>query len=102
MSAGHTPGPWAFDGSHRIDALQFRVPSPHKIKNDDGTEREFMLGLVALPYGCEPGAVEANARLIAAAPEMLQALRELQANPNDPRAHRSALDAIAKATGGAA
>lgn len=41
----------------------------------------------------------ANARLIAAAPELLAALQELQANPNDPRAHRGALDAIAKAKG---
>ncbi|TDN49206.1 hypothetical protein C7389_11257 [Azoarcus indigens] len=41
----------------------------------------------------------ADARLIAAAPELLNALRELQANPNDPRAHRVAFGAIAKATG---
>lgn len=34
----------------------------------------------------------------AAAPELLAALNRLQANPNDPRAHRQALDAIAKAT----
>ncbi|MBN3839338.1 hypothetical protein [Burkholderia sp. Ac-20349] len=31
------------------------------------------------------------------AAELLIALRELQANPNDPRAHRAALDAIALA-----
>jgi hypothetical protein len=41
---------------------------------------------------------EANAARIAAAPFLLQALRELQANPNDPRAHRTALDAIKEAT----
>ena len=36
--------------------------------------------------------------LIDAAPDMLQALREIQANPNDPRCHRKAMDAINKAT----
>jgi hypothetical protein len=41
---------------------------------------------------------EANMRLWSAAPELLAALRKLQANPNDPRAHRVALDAIALAT----
>ena len=39
-----------------------------------------------------------RAILIASAPDLLAALRELQANPNDPRAHRTALDAIAEAT----
>ena len=40
-----------------------------------------------------------DARLIAAAPELLEALEAIQANPNDPRAHRQALDAIKKARG---
>ncbi|SFB74620.1 hypothetical protein SAMN05216344_102208 [Polaromonas sp. OV174] len=75
----HTPGPWAFDGAGRIDALNFRVPSPHKLKNNDGSERIFMLGLVALPYACGDGTFEANARLIAAAPELLADLREAAA-----------------------
>ena len=43
---------------------------------------------------------EANARLISAAPEILTALEAIQANPNDPSAHRIALDAIAKAKKG--
>ena len=37
---------------------------------------------------------DANARLIAASPLLLAALDRLQANPNDPRAHRQALDAL--------
>lgn len=37
----------------------------------------------------------ANARKIAAAPALHFALATLQANPNDPRAHRIALDALA-------
>ncbi len=33
-------------------------------------------------------------RVMAAAPVLLDALARLQANPNDPRAHRAALDAM--------
>jgi hypothetical protein len=40
-----------------------------------------------------------DANLIAAAPELYDALNNLQANPNDPRAHRAALDALKKARG---
>jgi hypothetical protein len=38
------------------------------------------------------------AALFAAAPALLMALNRLQANPNDPCAHREALDAINLAT----
>jgi hypothetical protein len=41
---------------------------------------------------------EPHATLAAAAPDLFWALNNLQANPNDPRAHRQALDAMAKAT----
>ena len=41
----------------------------------------------------------ANATFIAAAPATHAALVELQANPNDPRAHRTALDAMALTQG---
>lgn len=37
----------------------------------------------------------ADAKLSAAAPALHFALNHLQANPNDPRAHRMALDALA-------
>lgn len=38
-------------------------------------------------------------KLFAASQELLDALEYLQTMPNDPRAHRAALDAIAKAKG---
>ena len=41
--------------------------------------------------------MQAAARLIAEAPRLLLALQVLQANPNDPAAHRMALDAIREA-----
>ncbi|KVQ12028.1 hypothetical protein WJ99_13875 [Burkholderia ubonensis] len=40
--------------------------------------------------------------MAARAAALLIALRELQANPNDPRAHRAALDAITQALDAAA
>lgn len=49
---------------------------------------------VAISYNDETGT---HARLMAAAPDLLAALDRLQSMPNDPRAHRQAFDAIAKA-----
>lgn len=43
--------------------------------------------------------VLANVAIITAAPVLFAALNNLQANPNDPRAHRQALDAIKLARG---
>lgn len=79
-AAKHSPGPWA-EGSHRtvVDANGSVV-------------------CVVWSGPCGIDVADAHQQLIADAPELLQALRELQANPNDMRAHRRALDAIAKAT----
>ncbi len=119
MSGAHTPGPWAFDGISRIDALQFRKPAPDNPK--------YMQGLVALPYSCgetDDGQTNhtANALLMAAAPDLLTslqnmvglaeeaiALREQSQDPDDAEmlpVYRDQLAAaradIAKATGSAA
>lgn len=73
VAAAYTPGPWQFDGESRIDALQFRKPT--QFVDENGVEQTYMLGLVALPYGCGgSGTHQANAHLIAAAPELLEAL----------------------------
>lgn len=90
-AAKHTPGPWAFDGGSRVDALAFRKATT--ITNDDGTERTYMHGLVALPYGCgESGTHEGNARLIAAAPDYYAGATALLAWADE-------LDADARAEG---
>lgn len=72
MTNEHTPGPWAYDGAGRVDAVHFRKPTGNMVDDGSGM-KEYIGGLVALPYSCEAGTMEANARLIAAAPELLAA-----------------------------
>jgi hypothetical protein len=70
----HTPGPWAWDR----DALRPETPDPdvsavHTILRDDGQGRGYL--------GSKPSAtlaeIDADRALIAAAPELLSALRML-------------------------
>ncbi len=89
----HTPGPWSFDGLNRLGS--------YRIKNEKRS--------LADVYGWEIDAKkegEANARLIAAAPDLLEALEDIQmelqvhlAN-NLPNLHRTVCAVIAKAKGG--
>ena len=112
MSAAHTPGPWFWrneylvpnEHSHR--ALGFSV---HEKQN-----REYYATVIATP-GAWGGAAaderQANARLIAAAPELLAALQAVVANSDrlQEAGHRrrgdinklydAAVSALAKATG---
>lgn len=102
----HTLGPWILDSHGHVYAEAEYRPAP--FVDLDGVEHpDFMAGLVALPYGN-------NARLIAAAPDLLEALEEtaddIEAWAREmgwgPRsAARQRLDAIraaiAKAKGGA-
>lgn len=85
----HTPGPWVIDaetGSRRRNA----PPTILMVV----AERGGMPGLIV-----NQGAVEqrdwANARLIAAAPELLKACKQYVAC--DARAHKAIIAAIAKA-----
>lgn len=73
----YTPGPWEFDGRTRIDAVALRKPTGHMVKNDDGTESEWIGGLIALAYSCGGGDHAANSRLIADAPTLLDVLRQI-------------------------
>jgi hypothetical protein len=83
MNTLHTPGPWTLNParSTRVDLID--------------NAKGHAIGEIVWVDVRNP----ADALLIKASPDLLAALRELQANPNDPRAHRTALDAIAKATG---
>lgn len=75
-------GPWHLDTSHGV----------FEIKDANGAT-------VVELFGNDSARDGRNARLMAVAPELLAALNHLQANPNDPRAHRQALDAIKNAGG---
>lgn len=81
MSGQHTPGPW--NSAHFCGRA-------YVVKCAGGT---YHIGTIR---GKE------NARLVAAAPELLEALLELDAKPEHTSSWLKAQAAIAKATGGAA
>ncbi len=98
----HTPGPWSV-GHINIRDRGYPVPTaeiPIHVGPENNPGNCFcsvgLGGNGAISYQTED--ILANARLIAAAPDLLAALHYIQSMPNDPRAHRAALDAIKKAT----
>ena len=96
MSAQHTPAPWFTDPNDATKVLkQFRSP---KVRNETiaATNRTWMTESEKI----------GNARLIAAAPDLLEALQRavdlLARYPKHDEAWRQARAAIAKVEGGAA
>jgi hypothetical protein len=99
----HTPGPWIFE------------PAPHgafDICKDPNSMGRYMVIATRGPHDVRAAEMHANARLIAAAPDLLQALLNLvgtmcAADGSDMEADLDAIDAkvaaaiaaIAKATG---
>lgn len=88
MSA-HTPGPWVYDSGSFYAAVQL---------NDCGTTNEPPI--IDMGAG-RPEDSEANARLIAAAPELLAALEKIENETAATWVCDVARAAIAKATGAA-
>lgn len=92
MSTQYTPGPW-----------RIGTPPPNG-EQTIGTLNGLMVAVATT--GAEMEETKANARLIAAAPELLEALQSVLDNCLDSEglcaAHAKARAAIAKATGGAA
>ena len=101
MTANHTPGPWyALRGQRNIS-----------IRHKTGDRLLPMVNVASVrgqfPTDCPYGSSEANARLIAAAPELLEALQKMLPElrglsiVSDTAAEmlREAEAAIAKATG---
>jgi hypothetical protein len=109
--ADHTPGPWVvIDGNVYQEA---KGQTFHEFVDEEGNDRSVRNGLIALVYGDHNNedrhyTRDANTRLIAAAPELLDACllwqRHAQGTVNDAShwcgecaaAHRAA---IAKALG---
>lgn len=102
MKSKHTPGPWHFH--KKQSEFAFRIDAA----GDDWQELATVYQVPPYTHLMEQG--EANARLIAAAPELLEALtrmREMyqvlleQTGGRDDSILFDARRAIAKATGGA-
>ena len=85
----HTPGPWLRDGD--------RVYTLHKLAHVEASRWNAQ---VRPSVGCPPDEADANARLIAAAPELLEALKwTARALDKEHPAAIKARAAIAKAEG---
>jgi hypothetical protein len=107
MSAQHTPGPWHADGRLAGDGAYTQIIG------QDGTPVAEVILWSNIDYeeggDSEWEELAANARLIAAAPEMLQALRRAvlalafasQTSPAMLDDYNAVSAAITKATGGA-
>jgi hypothetical protein len=69
----HTPGPWYVSAADDYEIHSEATPDkfPHRCKEDDLGRFVAVIGNRASDFG------KANARLIAAAPEMLEALKVL-------------------------
>jgi len=79
----HTPGPWEVGGLSAIGG--------HTIRNFEGVE------LAIVPGGGKRGDGRANARLIAAAPELLAIARKIVENPWWPGGSWGRADAAMRA-----
>ena len=75
MSA-HTPGPWVYQQAENYVGFSIApcgvLPTLAAVERPRGNPET--ISITAFNF---PGSTEANARLIAAAPELLEALREL-------------------------
>jgi len=98
MNTQHTPAPWKVisDPSH-YDTLSTVIAGDSR---DTGTRRGAPAWQMQVEVGgfAEFREQEANARLIAAAPDMLEALKTAVAYPLTDDWYQQANDAIAKAT----
>lgn len=94
--AQFTPGPWRVDGSELIPGLSVSGLLRHAVIRDNA---ERWVALVEI----EDNEGEANARLIAAGPSLLEALEKIDSNAAESVEwiRRVAREAIAKATGNA-
>jgi len=98
MTTSHTSGPWTHEGQGDITGIE----------NDPASGCVGKVDVACVYLRTVPGKTEANARLIAAAPDLLTALEALadyvdeRAGDNECRPLENARAAIAKAEGGAA
>ena len=87
MTAHHTPGPWKF--GHMMDGERWWV----------GQEYDRLPVAFVDRHDWPESVVAANIRVIAAAPDLLEALKALVERGTDSPEHRAAEAAISKAEG---
>jgi hypothetical protein len=98
MGAKHTPGPWHRDGQNLSSIIRCVTPKGHP-------DAKHVCGDYEVIARCEGDNWEANARLIAAAPDMLEALQRAHsfmcASGIDPEhsVRQAVVAAIARAEG---
>ena len=85
----HTLEHWIVDTEYDEDDNFYRIYTLDD--RDDDIPPDRTIALVNRNFGDDS---IKNVMMMAAAPILLKALQHLQANPNDPRMHRQALDAI--------
>jgi hypothetical protein len=98
MTTQHTPGPWIGAGPSFGDPLpRYTTSIMTEWEHEDGGYIE----ICELPFHHHDDENEANARLIAAAPDLLEALQHLMVAHGEQLdyAFQQAQEAIAKATG---
>lgn len=86
----HTPGPWTVVKNGNINSL---------VRYSDGENASYVAQCNDMQLCPEHGTVEANARLIAAAPGLLAALQLCVARDSSLKDNATVMAAIAKATG---
>jgi len=112
MSAKHTPGLWEIQGGISLVGDPMSRGGQHALYCATVKQENYVGGVCSIQSAdhCETGitreAAEANARLIAAAPELLDALKGVLTQHHSPDSKEPeivrAYAAIAKATGSAA
>jgi hypothetical protein len=98
MEAQHTPGPWVV--TYNSGGYPAQIMAPNGDTGPGGITSVTRWNAISLPSSIQGFA---NARLIAAAPDLLEALENLENDNGAIPQHAWALAqaAIAKATGGA-
>jgi len=106
----HTPGPWSFDENQHLAAgnRSYGILTLAPAFNSDNEDWPYhpRVACVQVGHGSAPKEIaKANARLIAAAPELLQALKSAEIVLSEKSPNGAVLkeirSAIAKATGAA-
>ena len=90
----HTPGPWRYDPTQDTDPSAIHADAVWYITESREDGEEDVVALIV--KGTERGHSQANARLIAAAPEMLRLLK-LLTNDNQSTMREEAAKSTARA-----